>query len=42
MEMMGSFTVIRLMNLMGAAGPGLTKEEMLAVNERLNQIKKCI
>ena len=41
MEMMGSFTVIRLMNLMGAAGPGLTKEEMLAVNERLNQIKKC-
>ena len=41
MEMMGSFTVIRLMNLMGAAGPGLTKEEMLALNERLNRIKKC-
>ena len=41
MEMMGSFTVIRLMNLIGAAGPGLTKEEMLALNERLNRIKKC-
>ena len=39
--MMGSFTVIRLMNLMGAAEPGLTKEEMLALNERLNRIKKC-
>ena len=41
MEMMGSFTAIRLMNLMGATGSGLTKEEMLAVNERLNRIKKC-
>ena len=26
----------------GGTNRGLTKEEMLAVNERLNQIKKCI
>ena len=39
-EMLGSFTVIRMMNLMGAAGPSLTKEQMLAINEQLNKIKR--
>lgn len=40
MSMMGSFTMIRLLNLMGAAGGEMTKEEMLAINAQLNQIKK--
>ena len=40
MSMMGSFTMIRLLNLMGAAGGKMTKEEMLAINAQLNQIKK--
>ena len=40
MAMMGSFTMIRLLNLMGAAGGAMTKEEMLALNAQLNQIKK--
>lgn len=40
MNMMGTFTVLRLLNLMGFAGNSMTKEEMLAINEKLNQIKK--
>ena len=40
MSMMGSFTMIRLLNLMGVAGGEMTKEEMLAINAQLNQIKK--
>lgn len=39
-EMMGSFTVIRMMNLLGAAGPKVTKEQLLAINEQLNKIKR--
>lgn len=40
MQMMGSFTVVRLLKLLGAAGVNLTKEQMLDINAKLNQIKK--
>ncbi|MBQ8815287.1 MAG: glycoside hydrolase family 2 protein [Lachnospiraceae bacterium] len=40
MQMMGSFTVLRMVGLMGAAGVKMTKEQLLAVNAQLNQIKK--
>lgn len=40
MNMMGNFTVIRMLNTLGAASNGITKEQMLALNEKLNQIKK--
>ena len=40
MEMMGSFTVIRLTSLMGAADVTFTKEELLELNAKLNKIKK--
>lgn len=41
MKMLGSFTVLRLLNMAGTAGKVLTKEEMLGVNAMLNKIKKC-
>lgn len=41
MKMLGSFTVLRLLNMAGTAGKVLTKEEMLGVNAILNKIKKC-
>jgi len=40
MQMMGSFTVIRLTSLMGAANISFTKEQLLGLNAMLNQIKK--
>ena len=40
MKMLGSFTVLRLLNMAGTAGRPLTKEEMLQINAGLNQIKK--
>lgn len=41
MKMMGGFTVIRMMNMLGTAGmKSATKEELLALNAQLNQIKK--
>ena len=40
MEMMGGFTLIRLLKLMGAANMSMTKEEMLDLNAKLNEIKK--
>ncbi len=40
MKMMEGFTVIRLMNLMGAAGIEVTKEQLLNLNAQLNHIKK--
>ncbi len=40
MQMMGGFTVIRLVSLMGMAGLKMTKEQLLALNAQLNQIKK--
>ena len=41
-QLMNGFSVIRLLNLMGAAGAGMsmTKEQMLELNHQLNQIKK--
>lgn len=41
MVMLGSFTVVRLLNLMGTTGAVMTKEELLALNAQLNQIKKA-
>ena len=40
MQMLGSFTVIRLTSLMGAANLKFTKEQLLGLNVALNQIKK--
>ncbi len=40
MQMMGSFTVLRLMKLMGAANITVTKEKLLEMNSQLNKIKK--
>ena len=40
MKMMGSFTVLRLTSLMGAANVSISKEQLLALNAQLNQIKK--
>lgn len=42
-KMLGGFTVIRMLGLMSmgmAGGKAMTKEEMLALNAQLNQIKK--
>ena len=41
MQMMGGFTVIRMMNLMSATGVKATKEQLLDLNAKLNQIKKA-
>ena len=40
MGMMGSFTILRLMKLMGAANVQVTKEQMLGLNAALNKIKR--
>ncbi len=40
LKMMGSFTFLRLISLLGAAGVTLTKEQMLGLNSELNKIKK--
>ncbi len=40
MQMMASFTVIRLTSLMSAANVSFTKEQLLALNAQLNKIKK--
>jgi beta-galactosidase len=41
MEMMGGFTLLRLLTLMaGMTDTRITKEELLALNAKLNQIKK--
>lgn len=40
MQMLGSFTVLRLVGLMGAAEVKITKEQLLGMNAQLNQIKK--
>lgn len=41
MKMMGGFTVLRLLNLMGSMAEPLTKEQLLEINTQLNQIKRC-
>jgi len=40
MQMLGSFTVLRMIGLMGAAGVKATKEQLLGLNAELNKIKK--
>ena len=40
MEMMGSFTVLRLASMIGMANVTFTKEELLKMNKKLNRIKK--
>ena len=40
MQMLGSFTVLRMLNTMGAIGDKMTKEQLLELNSRLNQIEK--
>ena len=40
MKMLGGFTVLRAMNMAGAANITVTKEQLLALNEALNKIKK--
>ncbi len=40
MGMMGSFTIVRLMKLMGAANVQVTKEQMLGLNAALNKVKR--
>ncbi len=39
MEMLGSFTFLRLSGMMGVAGITFTKEELLDINAKLNKIK---
>ena len=40
LQMLSGFTALRLFKLLSAAHGKLTKEQMLAVNEKLNQIRK--
>ena len=40
MKMMGGFTVLRLITLMGALNASFTKEQLLELNAELNRIKK--
>ena len=40
MKMISSFTVLRLTSMVGMVGASYTKEELLAMNQKLNGIKK--
>lgn len=40
MKMMGGFTLIRLVGMLGTAGVKVTKDQLLALNAELNKIKK--
>ena len=40
MQMLGSFTVLRLSSMMGMVNLSITKEELLKMNKQLNRIKK--
>jgi beta-galactosidase len=40
MDMMGSFTVLRLTSMIGMANISFTKEELLKMNKQLNKIRK--
>ncbi len=42
MEMMGSFTILRLSSMLGMANISFTKEELLKMNRQLNRIKKPV
>jgi len=37
---MGGFTLLRLLGMLGMANINLTKEDLLAINAKLNKIKK--
>ena len=39
-QMLGGFTVLRLTSMMGMANISFTKEELLAINAKLNKIKR--
>ena len=39
MQMMGGFTLLRLTSLVGMMNISFTKEELLAINKKLNKIK---
>ncbi|MBQ7130769.1 MAG: glycoside hydrolase family 2 protein [Oscillospiraceae bacterium] len=39
MDMMGSFTILRLSSMVGMVGVSFTKEELLSMNAKLNRIK---
>ena len=41
MGMLGGFTLLRLTSMLGMMGVNPTKEELLAMNEQLNKIKKA-
>ncbi len=41
MQMMGGFTVLRLIGMLGMTGLKMNKEELLDLNAKLNQIKKA-
>ena len=40
MQMMGGFTVLRLASMIGMANVSFTKDELLALNKKLNRIRK--
>ena len=40
MQMMGGFTLLRLVNMMGLVAEPPTKEQLLDLNAKLNKIKK--
>ncbi len=40
MQMLGGFTILRMLNLLGAAGVKPNKEQLLHFNQQLNRIKK--
>jgi len=40
MDMLGGFTVLRLAGMIGTMGVNLTKDDLLNMNARLNQIRK--
>ena len=42
MQMLGSFTVLRLTSMMGMMNISFTKEELLKMNKKLNRIKKPV
>ena len=42
MDMMGSFTVLRLSGMVGMANISFTKEDLLKMNAQLNKIKKPV
>ena len=40
MQMLGGFTILRISGMIGMMGVNLTKEDLLAINKKLNRIKK--